>query len=146
LIFDMICVTYITFFPEAGKVRMNSPFVAIVIAVLSVASFGCSQGGTSSEIVATVLRAETPDPYNFAFVLRVDSLSVLEGGGGELKVGDQVRTLPNFIYISPHVMDMSSKTNQHLMELAKVREGEKLRATIGLTKNGEWLLIDGRKL
>jgi hypothetical protein len=125
---------------------MKSRFGAIMIAVLTIAIFRCSGGGTSSAIVATVLKAETPDPYNFAFVLRIDSVSVLEGEGSELKIGDQIRTIPNFIYISPNVMDMSRKTNQHLVELAKVREGEKLRATIGLTKNGEWLLIDGNKL
>jgi len=120
-------------------VRQSIAFICVLLGALTLAS--CSKGDNTRSIVATVLNAEKPDPYTYTLRIRVESCH-----GETFKPGEQITVAPNYIYLAPYLLDMTKATNHSLMELAKMNPGERINATVELSGNGVWMLIDGRKL
>ena len=121
-------------------------FICVFISALAFVS--CSKDDPPRSIVGTVVKKYKPDPYTYRLEIRVE-LADHTGEklkGETLKEGEQITVVPNYIYVAPSLLDMTKATNHSLMELAKMNPGERLNATVALSHQGSWVLIDGKKL
>ncbi len=87
----------------------------------------------SAAIRASVLSAKMRNPYDYTLRLRLDSVLAMEGGDFLLQRGDSLSVL------------MRWEANQALMSLARVRSGQRLNAVVALSRNGQWMLVEGKR-
>ena len=100
---------------------------------------------TSVAIKASVLSAHMENPYEYTLHLKVDSVVAAEGTEFQVRRGDSLTVLPNFVYLGPGLLDMRWEANRVLMALGRARKGERLNAVVALAKDGKRMLIDGKK-
>jgi hypothetical protein len=125
---------------------MRSAAWAMVTVGFSIAMCSCESDERLAAVSATILKIDRPNPFEYSLQLQIDSLEIISGGPSLLKAGDRITVIPNYVYISPHVLDMSREVNHSLTEIGRARAGQQLAGTLAMSKEGSWLLLDGKVL